>query len=458
MKDSLYRQIRRFNKKDKISFHMPGHKGGSGLSSRLKRNAFELDVTEFDETDDLLSPVSVLKDAQERAAEVFGAAQSFYLTNGSSSGLHAAILGSVPKGGKLLVDRTCHRAVIAALVMGEIDPVFVDPQFDTELGIYTGMTPEAVNAALDETPDVAGMVLTSPTYYGVCTDIAAIARLLHERRKFLIVDEAHGAHFVFSSKLPPTALEQGADISIQSLHKTLPALGQCSLLHIGHGAVIDARQVERQLRLRQTTSPSYLLMTSIDEAVQQMQDNGKRLDEMIEQLYEIKTRLTIVNRLSCLSENKLSGRQDLLRLVVSFEKAGLSGHAAADLLKREYGIYPEMADEKNVVFLVTIGNSKRDLDALAAAFEEIGEAEHGTPAGSKPAPLPEIEVCFAPCRAWNSERETVAVQESAGKICADIVASCPPGAAVLIPGQLVSREAADYLAKHTEISFFDVVK
>lgn len=457
-KQTLLKKLLQFRKKDKISFHIPGHKGGAGLSARYKNNAFAIDVTEFAETDDLQNPDGILAAAEARAAAAFGAQKSYYLTNGSSIGLHAAILGAAARGDKLLVDRSCHRAVIAAVVMGGLEPVFLTPAFDTERGISLGLSAQEVKRALAEHPDAVGAVITSPTYYGVCSDVKGIADTLHGLNKFLLVDEAHGAHFAFHQELPLTALELGADVCVQSVHKTLPAPGQTALLHIGQNARCSTARIERALRILQTTSPSYLLMAGIDEAVHFMAQNGeKELGRILDRVIHIRTRLGVINKLSCINEADINRPLDLTRLVVNFEKIGLSGTEAAALLKEDYGIYPEMADDKNVVFVITVSNTYKDLDALEKALDEISYMDLSAAPPAPVPPLPAVTLSLLPQRAWEAEQMLIPVREAVGKICAEIVAACPPGAAILVPGQEIGQTAVDYLLAQTDIQYVHVV-
>ena len=456
----LYDSIKQFVKKDTIRFHMPGHNGGEGLSSRLKRDFFRLDVTEFEETDNLIAPQGILKDAQTRAAKVFGAGQTYFLTCGSTVGLEAMILGACPKGSSLLVDRNCHRAVISAMILGGITPVFLYPEWDAEHHIWRGFTGAQVENTLKKHTECVGALITSPTYYGVCSEIEEIANLLHGQEKFLLVDEAHGAHFAFSEFLPRTAMEQGADACVQSLHKTLPALGQSAVLHIGKNTIVSHETIVRSLRLLHTTSPSYLMLTGMDEAVKTMQGKGaKHLHALIQKCEDIKTKIRILNRLTVTDERALSCPQDALRLVVSFNRLGISGRTAAKILQKQYGIYAEMADSCHVVFLVSAGNTEKELDLLESALEEIAV---GQPSDPQMQPqdllLPPIAMAQLPETAFSAPRETIPLSKAEGRICAELIASCPPGAAAVIPGQLLSAEVLHYLRRQEGISAIAVVQ
>lgn len=444
---SLYRQLKKFIKKDNIRFHMPGHNGGEALSARLKRDYFRLDVTEFEETDDLQNPTGVLFDAQKNAADAFGAGKTFFLTCGSTMGLEALVMGCCPRGSALLVDRNCHRSIISALILGGINPVFISPHWDSANHVWRGFTADSVKSALDGAPECVGALITSPTYYGVCSQLEKIAEYLHGRGKFLLVDEAHGVHFAFSDRLPQTALSQGADACVQSLHKTLPAMGQSALLHIAVHPLFDPQAVERTLRLMHTTSPSYAMMASMDEAVRTMRGNGtKKLEQLIDRCTELKTKMEILGRLRILNSAELGCAQDPLRLTVGFEKIGITGRRAAKILQQKYGIYAEMADFWQTVFIVTAGNTKKELDLLESALEDLAtEVPPDEPEQAADLLLPPIELALSPEQAFFAPRETLTLGQAEGRICAELIASCPPGAAAVVPGQRLTPEALCYL-------------
>ncbi|MBE5038960.1 aminotransferase class I/II-fold pyridoxal phosphate-dependent enzyme [Ructibacterium gallinarum] len=456
---SLYHELKKFHQKDQVSFHIPGHKNGKGLSERLKRDGFLLDVTEFSETDDLQNPTGILRQAQLRAARAFGAGTSFYLTNGSSGGLHAAVLAACKAGDQILVDRSCHQAVIAALVLAGLRPVFVYPGFDPELGVYTGITAAMVKSAIDENPDITGAVITSPTYYGICSDIWGIAMCLHNSGKFLIVDEAHGAHFAFHEELPATALSLGADICVQSAHKTLPALGQTAFLHVGRGSLIDRDAVAQALRLVRSTSPSYLLMTSLDEAVMYMERHGVReLDRCIRQTAELKATVRKYGVLEFLDSKGLNCPQDALRLVVDFRKTGVSGYCMQRLLQETFHIYPEMADAFHVVFVITTANTRQEIEFLKQALIRISRTRLDSVPALAPEPLSKVVMTMEPKAAWNAQKKRIPIRDASGEVSAGIVSVCPPGAAVLIPGQKIDPAAVSYLLRHSEEESVEIIK
>ncbi len=439
-------ELKGFLKKEKISMHIPGHKGGRGLGSSFGKITPRLDLTELDGTDNLQNPSGILKASQEYCAKIFGAEETHFLTGGSSLGLRASILGTVPRGGAILVDRTCHKAVISAITLGGLEPVFIYPEYDRDSGLYLGLSPSTVERAINEHPDIFGAIITSPTYYGICSDISKISKLLHRHNKFLIVDEAHGAHFAFNKKLSTmSALTLGADLCIESAHKTLPALGQCSLLHIGKGAITDKARLLRTLRMIQTTSPSYMLMASLDGAVHYMQRRGRAgLNSLIREISELKSDVLKKTHLRFADEDTLGVPQDMSRIVLDFSPIGISGHFAERLLIDEFGIYPEMSDNRYVVLIPSVMNTKAELKRLLGALVEIGGRIYNKDSSLNNSPLPEVELIIQPADAIAKPFESVSPADAVGRVCASVISACPPGAVVLVPGQLITSEAIDY--------------
>lgn len=436
---------------------MPGHNGGQGLSSKFRRHAFSVDVTEFSETDNLQEPSGILLQSEENAREVFGAKRSFFIVNGSTLGLEAAILSTTKRGEKLIVDRSCHKAVLSGMILAGVEPVFVEPAFDYENGIYTEILPESIHTALRNNPDAVGVVMTSPNYYGVCSDIQGIAKVVHDADKFLIVDEAHGAHFAFSPNLPKTALEQGADIVIQSAHKTLPSLGQTAILHIGQTEIPNCCDgVQKNINLIQTSSPSFMLLASLDEAVWRMSTSMKKnLEYIIEGIDNLKSKINSLNNISCMP--KIGSDYDITKLVVDFSGIGVSGFHAAEILKSKFGIYTEMADQKNVLFYLTASTSMKDLERIENAITEMSGTACMPQIVLDARPLPDLELAVDIGEAYFSNCSIVSCEDSLGRISAEIVVCCPPCCPIIIPGQRIDNKILDYIRKYTDIKTISVL-
>ena len=427
MSDLIYDALRRVSAKQKTDLHIPGHKGGRGLSKRLQQAAFRLDMTELPGTDNLQNPRGVLREAQKRAAKLWGAGRSFYLTGGTTLG---------------------HRSVIAGLILAGAKPVFVERVFDHNRDMALEVPIQAVKSALDRHPNAVGMVLTNPTYYGVCSPVWAIGRCLHNSNKFLIVDEAHGAHFAFCDRLPHTALEDGADVAVQSMHKTLPVPGQCSLLHVHRESLVDAERVHMSLQLLQTTSPSYMLMAAMDEAVEGLSKWGtRRIETLVKAIQRMKQELRRSGVLDFADEQTLKVPQDSTRMVVDFSNVGISGSAAEQFLREEFGIFAEMADSRHVILIPTICSDPRELQYLKDILGGFGKSKLESMPGEPYGPLPRIQLTCDPQKVWGAQGRWIPTADSVGKIAAEIVSACPPGAAVAVPGQLLDQETVAYLLR-----------
>ena len=409
---------------DGTRFFMPGHRGEGQLDLRY-------DVTEIDGTDNLQKPDGIIQLAQLNSAVAFGALQSFFLVNGSSVGLHALIMSVCSRGDRLIVDRGCHISVINALVLNGIVPIFAEPEFNAVFGITAGVSNEAVCEAYKACPEAMGVLITSPNYYGVCSDLGAIAETVHSFGGVLLVDEAHGAHFAFNERLPKTALFCGADGVVQSAHKTLPCITQGALLHLGSKR-INADTVRENLNMLQTTSPSYLIMSSIDEAVGYMQDCGKeRLDFAIDACDKIRAVLDGTGKYKCLSGG------DPTRLTVHI------GEKAAEVesrLRKLHGVPAEMCDGLNLVFIAKAAHEQKDfrrlergLRALSLILPKLSDVKYTPP--------PIGRAVMAPAEAYYSRVKTIPPTEAVGQVAARAVYKMPPCICLLCPGEIVTEHA-----------------
>lgn len=445
----LYNAIKAYADSGTVPFHMPGHKLGAGMPPEFLSGILGLDLTELPGTDNLHHPAGAIRAAQELAAEAFGALASYFLVNGSTGGILAMIPAICRPGDSLIVGRDCHRAVIGGMLLAGVRPVYVLPEYDAHFGITTGITPESVEAALCAEPDAAGVLLTRPNYYGVCNDLADIARIVHSHGKLLAVDEAHGAHLRFTSRLPISALEAGADICVQSAHKTLPALTQGAYLHVGSEA-IDRERLQYFLRTFQTSSPSYLIMASLDIARAIMQEAGEKgLNSLLSQIGDLKEKNRVTaNRILC--KNHLRGFDlDETRITLCVKELGMSGYEAEELLRTRFGIQVEMSDLYNIVCIAVPADLDQNLGRLFSALGRLPSLSRSDGASREHEPyrlqLPVQKLGLA--EAVRARSSWVRLEEAAGRISKEIVAPYPPGIPVLCPGEEISREAADYLRK-----------
>lgn len=451
----IYEMLESYRDKHPLPFHMPGHVLGRGLTGGLKA-AGELDITEIPGSDCLHFPEGVIKEAQTYAARCFGSDYSLFLVNGSTSGIHTMIGAVVQPGGKLIVGRDCHVSVLNALAIFRAEPVFVLPDVDNDCGISLGVTPEAIEKALEENPDSQGILVTRPNYYGVAANLNKIAELAKHYMVPLLVDEAHGAHFKFHSLLPDTAMESGADLCVQSLHKTLPALTQTALLHGRENGLVDRSRVEKFASMVQSTSPSYVLMASMDMARHIMETFGNDLyEELLNNIryFENELQKTAVRRVAPLHKGY---SYDFSRIVLSFKNTALSGLEAGALLQEKYGIVAEMSDLYNVVLIATPFHKREDFDRLLTALKEISRDYSGLNKSTKttlpwPDSLPERVIPLS--EALYFKTSEVPIKEAVGQICGASIVPYPPGIPLLNAGERITGEFAGYLISILDMGY-----
>lgn len=438
-------------------FYVPGHKRGQGIHPNLKAllgdTVFRSDVPELPQLDNLFAPEGVIRDAQALAAETFGAERTCFLANGSTSGVEAMVLATCRPGDKLILPRNVHQSAIAALILSGAMPIFLTPKVDPQLGVAHGVAVEQVAAALNAHPDAKAVLLVSPTYYGVCSDVAAIAHLVHQHDIPLLVDEAHGAHLAFHPDLPTGALESGADLVVQSTHKVLSSLTQSAMLH-GQGSRISPARVQAALTLVQSTSPSFLLLASLDAARQQMAESGFTLmAQTLKRAEEARDRLTQIPHLALLDRptDPRPGFADLdpTRLTIDVRHLGCSGFEIDEQLDEAWQVVCELPGLHSLTFVLTLGNTDADIDRLVKGFEAI--AAHASPDGTKPfpeyaTPSYALQTCeILPRTAFFADTEDVPRAVAVDRIAAELVCPYPPGIPTLFPGERITGEASETL-------------
>ncbi len=452
----LWEALREHARQKKASLHIPGHRSGNGLPAELVSltgsQLFGLDLTELPGLDDLHNPQGVIAAAQRLAASAFGADASFFLVNGTTCGLQALVLAAAAGGKKLLISRNAHRSVLGGLVMAGADPAYFVPEIIEPFGIDAGFSRRGIERALAENPGAGAVLVVRPNYYGVAAELKSLAGFLGEKGVPVLVDEAHGAHFHFHPQLPDSAMAAGAAACVQSVHKVAGSLGQSSLLHL-RGGLIDELDVARALRLLQTTSPSYLLMTSLDLARRQMALLGEKiLDRVIALATELRSALGRVRGLEVLEAGHLppGAELDPTRVVVSVHKLGLTGYQVKSLLASRYCVFVEMADAQNIVALVSLGTQREDCAALVSALEDIAAREKKEVKGEPAAVqllLPPFVKRISPRQAWFMPSEAVELDLARGRISAETVAVYPPGIPAVCPGEEITMEVHEYLKK-----------
>lgn len=465
--ERLYRALENYSREDYYPFHMPGHKRNPGtVDTKLP---FDRDITEIEGFDNLHHPEGILKESQEAAAEVYGTRECYYSINGSTAALLAAVSAAVPGNGQILVARNCHKAVYHALYLRNLTPTYVYPQMDKKWWINGGISPDKVERALAANPEIKAVLITSPTYDGVVSDIGKIAEIVHRHEIPLIVDEAHGAHLGFHPYFDKNALAKGADVVIHSVHKTLPSLTQTAILHV-QGELADRRRIFRYLDMLQSSSPSYVLMASIDNCVHLL---AEKRDEMfvpyVKRLQETRAQLKQMKYLKLLETE----HYDWSKIVVSAKGVGLSGRELYRILRVKYHLQMEMAAGTYVIAMTSVSDTDEGFQRLVKAFleidSEIGLKNEQMNVGKQMAlndvveamedamgRLPKNPQVMNSARALEiplEEIEMVLWEESVGRISVEYAYLYPPGSPLIVPGEQVTEEAVRLLQDYRKVGF-----
>lgn len=451
---NLFETLTELRHQNQVSFHVPGHKFGRGLSELLAHQALSLealDYTEIPGTDNLHAPEGVIFEAQKEAARIFGALETQFLVGGTTSGILGAILGTVPRGAKLILPRDAHKSVLSAVLLGGIEPVFVMPEIDSAVGIVLGLSAGRILDVVRRHPDAAAILVTYPNYEGIACDLRSIIEVAHQHGLTVIVDEAHGSHLGLSCKLPATALSLGADLAVQSTHKTLTSLTQSSMLHYGTTRGLQLKpRISAYLSMLQSSSPSYLLMLSLELAARHYETKG---------MEEMQRLLTLIDDLKNAAvsmgykfmHDQLTWPEgfcfDRTRLVISGCALGMDGYQLYEALELD-GVIGEYATPLYVVLIPSIVSEASDFDRLTSSLRRIAEK------ASPPSKLvnsgrfiaPTLKVTELPTRGTSAEQalwaeqESIPLSEAKGRVAADFLIPYPPGIPVLVPGEIISEE------------------
>lgn len=446
--DDLLEQLAQYDAAGFLPMHMPGHKrtalGGEELP-------WQLDITEIDGFDNLHEAEGILKGGMELAARLYGSARAFYLVNGSSGGILAAIAAAAPFGSRILMARGCHKSVYHAVELLHLEPLYLTPPVDPSFAVSASLPPEAVESALVQHPDVRLVVLTSPTYEGVISDIAAIAAVCHRRGIPLLVDEAHGAHLYFHPAFSSGAVTAGADLVIQSVHKTLPSLTQTALAHV-QGNLVDPQRLAHFLAVFQTSSPSYLLMGSIHRCLKLLEHRGPALfADYARNLHQLDRRLEALHHLRVLyhGADHCSRHPDFFafdpgKLFVSTHGTDLTGPQLAALL-RQRGIEPEMTAPQGVLAMTSCCDTAETLERFAAVLLELDGLCHNIsiPCIRPTPPLPPVRHTIAQARQLPTVPLPMA--EAIGRTMAESLWMYPPGIPLVVPGEVLTADIVQAL-------------
>ncbi len=448
----LEEALRSFKKMRVVPFDVPGHKRGKGnpeLADFLGSKCLELDVNSMKPLDNLCHPVSVIREAEELAADAFGAAAAFFMVGGTTSAVQAMILSVCKEGDKIILPRNVHRSAINALILCGAVPVYVNPQTDKRLGISLGMTAEDVRLAIRRNPDAKAVLVNNPTYYGICSDVEGIVKEAHAHGMKVLADEAHGTHFYFGEGLPKAALRAGADMASVSMHKSGGSLTQSSFLLCG--ADVNADYVRQIINLTQTTSGSYLLMSSLDISRRNLALEGKRIfAEVLEMAEYAREEINRIGDYDAFSTELVNGDSvfdfDRTKLSVNTLAVGLAGIEVYDLLRDEYDIQAEFGDMGNILCYLSVGDRIRDVERLISALAEIRRRFKKSGADLLTYEYIEPEVVLAPKAAFYAEKQSLPLKECVGRVAAEFVMCYPPGIPILAPGERVTADIVDYIA------------
>lgn len=451
----------KYVQENRLPFHMPGHKQGQGMHPLLKNilgdEVFKYDLTEVDGVDYLHNPAGILKEAQDLAAELYKVDQTFFLINGSTVGNQAAILTMANRGEKVLVTRNAHRSIYGSLALGGLIPVYLQPLYDQNLGMTTFPLPQQLDDALKKDSSIKGVILTSPNYYGFSAYIKEFIDITHRYNLPILVDEAHGAHYPFHPQLPPSAIEYGADLVLHSTHKTLGSFTQSSLLHINEGK-IDTYKLKSYLNILESSSPNYLLLMSLDAARMQMATQGyELLSNAIASAEWLRNEINSISGLQVYTAEIAKASpaiadMDPTKLTVLVDGIGLTGYQVDKILGRELKVEPELADHKNVLLFITIGEDVGRMREVKKAFEVLAVKYRNTAkliTYPHPPPLPPQEL--TPEEALRTSSESVDLLSSLGRVSAQIVTPYPPGLPVVSYGEKITSEVIEYIQELLEI-------
>lgn len=447
----IYEAMQRFRRARIVPFDVPGHKRGRGnreLTEFLGESCMSVDVNSMKPLDNLCHPVSVIRDAEALAAEAFGAAHAFFMVGGTTSAVQAMILYACKNGEKIILPRNVHRSAINSLILSGAVPVYVDPDVNRELGIALGMSADQVEKAILENPDAKAVLVNNPTYYGVCSDLRKITEIAHRHGMLVLADEAHGTHFYFGDGFPASAMSCGADLASVSMHKSGGSLTQSSFLLMGGS--VNADYMRQIINLTQTTSASYLLLTSLDLSRKRLALHGREIfGETVNMAKYARYEINEIGGYYAFSRELINGGSvydfDVSKLSVHTLSIGLAGIEVYDLLRDEYDIQIEFGDLGNILAYLSVGDRKQDIERLINALSEIrrryGKEQTGMLTQEYLNPI----VAETPRTAFYSPKKSLSLEEAAGHVCTEFVMCYPPGIPILAPGELITPEIIEYI-------------
>ena len=448
----IYEALEEFRQNRIVPFDVPGHKRGRGnpkLIRLLGQQCVGIDVNSMKPLDNLCHPVSVIREAEEMAAEAFGAAYAFLMVGVTTSSLQSMVLSACKRGEKIILPRNVHRSVINALVLNGATPIYVNPDMDSRLGIALGMRVSQVEKTIRENPDAVAVLVNNPTYYGICSDLRSIVKVAHAGGMKVLVDEAHGTHFYFGESMPVSAMAAGADMASVSMHKSGGSLTQSSFLLTG--PAMHPGYVRQIINLTQTTSASYLLLASLDISRRNLALRGKKEFRKVTALAEYaREEINRIGGYYAYTSELINGDSifdfDKTKLTINTLEIGLAGIEVYDILRDEYDIQMELGDIANVLAYISIGDRERDIERLIGAMVEIKRKYGRDNTGMFTQEYIEPKVAVSPQNAFYAEKESLSLLETEGRICSEFVMCYPPGIPILAPGEEITKDILEYIS------------
>lgn len=447
----IYEALKNYRQKRIVPFDVPGHKQGRGnlqLTEFLGKQCLSVDVNSMRPLDNLCHPVSVIKQAQQLAAEAFNAKNAFFMVNGTTGAVQAMIMSACKTGEKIIMPRNVHRSAINALVISGAIPAYVNPGVDKRLGIPLGMTIQDIETAISENPDAKAILINNPTYYGICSDIERITTLAHKNNMLVLVDEAHGTHFSFGDNLPKSAMSVKADMAAVSMHKTGGSLTQSSILLLGEN--VSEGYTRQVINLTQTTSASYLLLSSLDISRRNLALDGKEIFGKVLTLAQYaREEINRIGGFDAFSTELINGTNiydfDSTKLSIYTRATGLAGIEVYDILRDKYDIQIEFGDLGNILAIISVGDRALEIERLVSALSEIKRLYSKDESGMFDHEYITPEVVIKPKAAFYSDKKTVKIEESKGAVSGEFVMAYPPGIPILAPGERITSEILDYI-------------
>lgn len=451
LKAPIYEALEKYKRKRIVSFDVPGHKQGKGnlrLTKFLGEKCLSVDVNSMQCLDNLCHPVSVIKEAEELAAKAFKAKHAFFMVNGTSSAVQAMIMSVCKRGDKIIMPRNVHRSAINALVISGVIPIYVDPGIHEKLGISLGMSVKDIEEAIKRHPEAKAILVNNPTYYGICSNLKKIVEIAHEHHMKVLVDEAHGTHFYFGVDMPISAMAAHADMAAVSTHKTGGSLTQSSFLLVGEG--INENYVRQVINLTQTTSGSYLLMSSLDITRSYLATEGKAVyKKVVDFASYSRGEVNKIGGYYAFGKEIIDGDQiydvDPTKLSIHTRDIGLTGKEVYDKLRDDYDIQIELGDVANILAIISVGDRELSLERLIGALAEIKRLDAKPPYQLHQSEYINPVMKMTPQAAFYSETKSMPLSQSVGQVSGEFVMCYPPGIPLLAPGELITQELVEHI-------------